>query len=177
MSRSLARVRGLGFIFWHARHEFYHALLGIAWAWIIREWWGEFNIKWIIISVFGSLLPDIEHLYYFIAHRTNDGYALQVIRALREHEWRLLTLFIEKGHKRNTNLAFHNIYVIFFLFLMATLCVVFDWNSWVVLIGAMIIHYLFDIADDIITLGYLNPNWKRWGRAKKRLQPVEIQKK
>jgi hypothetical protein len=174
MSKSFARVKGLGFILWHARHELYHALLGVAWAWVIREWWGEFNIKWILVSVFGSLVPDIEHLYYFIANRRHDGYALQVIRALREREWRLLTVFIEKGHKHNTNLAFHNIYVILFLFFVATVCVMFDWNSWVVLIGAMIIHYLFDIVDDIISLGYVNANWKRWGRAKKKLHPVKI---
>jgi hypothetical protein len=177
MRRSFVRVRGLGFILWHARHEFYHALLGVAWAWILREWWGQFNIIWVSLSIFGSLLPDAEHLYYFIAHRSNDAYALQVIKTLRKREWRLLTLFIEKGHKRNTNLAFHNIYVIFFLFLVATLCAINDWNSWVIVIGAMIIHYLFDIVDDIITLGYVNPNWKRWGKAKKQLQPIEIVKK
>jgi len=174
MSRSFARVRGLGFILWHARHEFYHVLLGITWAWILREWWGLFNIKWVVVSVFGSLLPDAEHLFYFFANRRNDEYTKQIIRALREHEWRLLTVFIEKGHKYNTNLAFHNIYVIFFLFFAATLCVIVDWRSWVVLIGAMIIHYLFDIFDDIITLGYVNPNWKRWGRARKHLQKVKI---
>ena len=36
----------------------------------------------------------------------------------------------------------------------------------VILFGAMIIHYIFDIADDLLSLGYINSNWKRWGRDK-----------
>jgi hypothetical protein len=168
MRRSFARVKGLGFIMWHARHELFHALLGIAWAWFLREQWGELNYKWVFLSIFGSLLPDAEHLYYFVAFRTKDSYALQVVRALKKREWRFLTVFIEKGHKHNTNLALHNIYIILLLFFIASICLMFDWNSWVVFIGAMIIHYLFDIVDDILTLGRVNPNWKRWGREKKK---------
>jgi len=169
MRRSFARVRGIGFIFWQARHEMFHALFGIAWAWLLREWWGEFKAKWVLLAIFGSLLPDAEHLYYFFVFRNKDRYAWQVNKGLRAHKWRFLAQFISEGHKNNTNLALHNIYIIALLFIGATIALLFDWNSWVVLIGAMIIHYLFDIVDDILTLGYVNPNWKRWGREKRRL--------
>jgi hypothetical protein len=163
MRRSLARVKGFGFIFWHARHLLYHVLLGLAWAWFLREWWHIFNSKWIIISVFGSLLPDTEHLLYFFTYGRKDAYTRNLRKFLWEHEWRVATLCVEKGHKNKTRLRFHNIYIIGLLLLLASLCFISDRNSWVVLFGAMVIHYTFDIFDDIITLGYINPNWKRWG--------------
>jgi hypothetical protein len=166
MNRSLARIKGIGFILWHARHLLYHALLGVAWAWFLRERWHEFSPKWLTLSVAGSLLPDAEHFYYFLTYGKKDAYTQKIFRAVKHHEWRFLTVFIESGHKYNTNLAFHNIYVVLILLLATSVCFLFDWNAWVVLFGAMIIHYLFDIGDDYITLGYLNSNWKRWGKRK-----------
>ncbi len=41
-----------------------------------------------------------------------------------------------------------------------------DWEVGVILFGAMILHYLFDIFDDFVQLGAVNTNWKRWGRKK-----------
>src|SRR5574341_1266502 len=57
MRRSVARIKGLGFVFWHARHEFFHVLIGLVWAWVLREVWGQFNPRWFWLSAFGSLLP------------------------------------------------------------------------------------------------------------------------
>ena len=160
MRRSLARVRGIGFILWHARHMFYHMLLGVVWAWILREWWSQFNPRWFIVSIFGSLLPDSEHLIYFLTYGRKDAYTRNIRAFLRNHQWRIVTVFIEKGHKHNTRLRFHNVYIILFLLALTTICLLFDWNSWVVLFGAMVIHYVFDIFDDFVTLGRINSNWK-----------------
>jgi hypothetical protein len=173
MRYSLARIKGIGFVLWHARHEFYHMLLGVAWAWFLRERWAEFNWSWLLLAIFGSLLPDSEHFLYFWTFGRKDEYSRQVKAFLKQREWRFLTIFIETGHKYNTDLAFHNIYVMLFLLVMTSVCFFFGSRIWVVLFGAMIIHYLFDIFDDIATLGYVNPNWKRWGRikVKKRVKP------
>ena len=65
MRRSVARIKGLGFILWQTRHMVYHVMLGLLWAWFLRERWGEFNPKWIAMAVVGSLLPDLDHLNYF----------------------------------------------------------------------------------------------------------------
>ena len=62
---------------------------------------------------------------------------------------------------------YHNIYVVIILALMAVIASFVDWQVGVVLFGAMVSHYLFDIADDVVQLGGMNPNWKRWGRPKK----------
>jgi hypothetical protein len=172
MRYPLARIKGLGFIMWHARHELYHALLGVAWAWFLREQWHEFSFRWLSISIFGSLLPDVEHLYYFFTYGKADEYSRQIVLSLKRRQWRFLATFIETGHKYNTDLAFHNIYVITALLLAALTGLFFGLRFWVILFGAMIIHYLFDIMDDIITLGHVNPNWKRWGRIHRKKKKI-----
>jgi hypothetical protein len=54
-----------------------------------------------------------------------------------------------------------------FLFGLACISFLVEMQTAVVLLGAMIIHYAFDIVDDYLSLGEVNPNWKRWGREKK----------
>jgi len=166
--RHILRIKGLGFIFWHAKHEIFHMLLGVTWAWILREVWGEFNGKWVLLAVWASLLPDAEHLLYWIDWGKQDPYVKQIKQFLKSHQWRLLTVHIEHGHKDLTELSYHNIYVVAFLFVLTFICFIFDWNAMVVVSGSMVIHYLFDIVDDMTTLGYLNVNWKRWGKGKKK---------
>src|SRR3990167_6838796 len=98
MRRSVARIKGLGFIVWHARHEFYHLLLGLAWAWFLRERWNEFNSRWIWWSLFASLLPDADHLLYFLLYGKRDWYSKTVRSLLKAGQWRNLVTFLENGH-------------------------------------------------------------------------------
>jgi len=167
MRQSVARLKGLGFILWHARHEFYHVLLGLVWAWFLREIWQQFNVRWITISVIGSLVPDIDHFFYFFFYGKKELYTKQIKKLLKNHEWRVLAKFIEGGHKYQTDLATHNFYFIVFLFLLAIGSFFYNWKVGVVLFGAMLTHYLFDVFDDVMMLGYVNVNWKRWWRPNK----------
>lgn len=168
MQKGVARIRGIGFIIWHARHEFYHILLGLLWAWFLRERWQEFNHKWIWLSLVGSLLPDLDHFFYFLGYGKNDTYTVQIKNFLKNRQWRALTQFIESGHKDNTNLSYHNYYFMIFLFISSILSSLYEWRVGVILFGAMLIHYVFDIGDDIIQLGTVNANWKRWGNGIKK---------
>jgi hypothetical protein len=167
MRQSVARLKGLGFILWHTRHEFYHVLLGLVWAWFLREIWQQLNAEWITISVLGSLLPDLDHFLYFFVYGRKDIYSKQVKSFFKNHEWRVLWKFLETGHKYQTDLATHNYYFMGFLLFLSVLSFFYNWKVGIVLFGAMIIHYLFDVFDDIITLGYININWKRWGKPNK----------
>lgn len=167
MRRSLVRVKGLGFIIWHAKHEFYHVLLGLVWAWFLREYWNQFNLRWIWFSLVGSLLPDIDHLFYFFTYGKRDWYGQQVLEFLRSRQWRTLAIFMENGHKNNTSLSYHNVYFMSGLLALSLVSFWVEWQLGVILFGAMVIHYAFDIFDDYLTLGYVNPNWRRWGRMKR----------
>ena len=158
------KIKGLGFILWQARHEFYHLLIGLVWAWFLREWWGEFRLRWVWFAIIGSLLPDLDHFIYFFTYGKHDWYTKQVKSFFRNREWRNLSSYVASGHKLNTELSYHNLYFVTLLFGMTLLSTFFDWQAGVILFGAMILHYIFDIFDDLIILGSLNPNWKRWGR-------------
>lgn len=166
MLRRFPRVRGLGFLMWQARHEFYHILIGLMWAWFLRERWNEFNAGWIAWAVFGSLIPDIDHAFYVFSYGKTDQYARDIRKFLRNRQWRMLTVFVESGHKHQTNLASHNIYVTALLIVLALCSSLIEWRVGLILFGAMTTHYIFDIVDDFVQLGTINPNWKRWGRQK-----------
>jgi hypothetical protein len=167
MRRSVARLKGLGFILWHTRHEFYHILLGLMWAWFLREIWQQFSVRWITVSIVGSLIPDLDHFFYFYIYGRKDMYSQQVKLFFKSREWRILWHFLETGHKYQTELATHNFYFMTVLLLLSLLSFSYDWKVGVILFGAMLIHYLFDMFDDVVTLGYLNVNWKRWRRPNK----------
>lgn len=166
MQKVFAKARGLGYIAWQSRHMAYHVMMGLLWAWFLRELWGEFNPKWIVTSVIGSLLPDIEHIVYFLGYGRKESYSQTVRRLIRGHHWREVFRFISTGHKKNTSLAYHNIYTVVGLIAFSVVAWKVDWQVGVVLFGAMVGHYIFDIIDDIVQLGRLNANWKRWGSGK-----------
>ena len=167
MKHKVARIKGLGFVLWHARHEFYHILLGLVWSWFLREQWGEFNVKWVWLAVFGSLLPDVDHLLFFFGYGREHDYTKHIIELLRKHEWRKFVVYVEHGHKYQTGLSYHNYYIVLVFLSIGVLSSFFDWQSGVVFFGAIVIHYIFDIFDDLMMLGEVNANWTRWGREKK----------
>ena len=146
----------------------YHVLLGLVWAWILRERWGEFNLGWIALAIAGSLLPDLDHLWYVWGYGKHDDYTVQIKEFLKSRQWRNLITFIERGHKQVTTLSSHSLYFMLILLGLGLASSLYSWEVGVILFGAMVIHYAFDIWDDILQLGSVNPNWKRWGRPKPR---------
>lgn len=157
-------VHGAGFILWQCRHMAYHVMLGLLWAWVLREVWNELNPLWIWTAAIGSVLPDIDHLNYWFGYGRNDPYTKAISVYFKKREWRELFLFIATRHKTNTSLAYHNIYVVGIFAALSAAAMALDWQIGVVLFGAIVSHYIFDIADDIVQLGELNVNWRRWGK-------------
>ena len=151
----MRRIKVAGYVFWQSRHMIYHVMLGLLWAWTLGGRWE--------IAVLGSLLPDVDHLNYFFRYGKNDTYTQQVFSHIKNRQWRMLFYVLATGHKFNTSLSYHNIYTVGVFLVLSVIASVIDWGSGVVLFGAMILHYLFDMVDDVIQLGSMNPNWKRWG--------------
>lgn len=164
--RSVARVKSVGWIIWHTKHEITHILFGLVWAWFLRELWGEFNPRWVWFSVGASVLPDIDHILYFYTYGKKDAFSVQTRFYLRHFQIRNLWNLWENGHKYNSGLATHNLFTVGGLFVLSIVSYFYEWQTAVVLFGAMLIHYGFDMVDDLIVLGSLNPNWKRLGRSR-----------
>lgn len=168
--RYVRPLKSLSRLVWYARHEFTHVLIGLVYAWFLREIWGEFNLRQILWSVFGSLLPDVDHFIYIFFYGRRDVYSLQVKQFLREGNLATLFSFLSRGHKENTNLWSHNVYIISFLLTAVFFSSRLDWQVGTILFGAMVLHFVFDIVDDLLILHSLNPNWKRWGRGRRRVR-------
>lgn len=143
----------------------FHVILGLLWAWFLRDHWMQFSRNsWMAIAIIGSILPDADHLFYFFTYGKNDVYTRSVFTLFKNGQWRVLTTFLESGHKHNTNLTFHNYYTAMSLTVVCFISFRFDWWAGVILFGSMVTHYAFDMVEDIVLLGHVNPNWKRWGR-------------
>lgn len=162
----LGGVKKVARITWYLKHETIHVLIGVSFAWVLREIWGQFSSNQLYLAIFGSLIPDLDHFVFFFFYGRKDPYSIQVKRFLRHGEVTSLASFMAEGHKENTNLWSHNIYNVGLLILGVVLCYQLDWKMGVVLLGSMVLHFIFDILDDLMILGTINPNWKRWGRPK-----------
>ena len=172
-------VKTVARITWYLKHETIHVLIGVAFAWFLREFWGEYSSKQLYLSIIGSLVPDLDHFIFFFFYGRKDPYSIQVKEFLRQGKISNLASFMAAGHKDNTNLWSHNIYNIGFLLLGVVFFYQLDWKMAVVLLGSMILHFVFDIIDDLVVLGTVNPNWKRWGRPRVvgSVDPFELKSK
>jgi hypothetical protein len=164
MRKSLVRIKGVGFLVWHGRHYLFHILYGLMWAWFLREIRHEFNTRWIVAAVTGSVIPDLDHMLYFTTYGKRDPYTRSIVKFLKTHQWRVLIRYIETGHKNQVSLTFHNFYSTAVVLGLTILSFVMGWHFWTFLFGAMVTHYVFDVVDDWLQLGRLNPNWRRLGR-------------
>ena len=162
--RKIRKVTKIPFLFWYARHELVHMLLGLVYIYILGQIWGEINRYQIFLAVFGSLLIDLDHVLYYIYYGRHDDYSKHVISLFRHGNLKTLFGFLKDNHKDNTNLMTHNIYfvVIFTGLLLASFW--YDWKARTIVFGAIVIHLIFDMVDDIWMKGRLNENWMRWGR-------------
>lgn len=164
------RLKRVGKIIWHTKHELFHIVLGVSWMLVLNVHWQQMTYMWILLAVIGSLIPDIDHLIYFFTYGKKDQYTKDVFSFIRRKQWRGLVMFLEAGHKHNTNLAFHNIYVVMALISSTYIVYTHEYRVGTILLGAMVTHFLFDIAEDVILLGSINKNWMRFGRPKKYLR-------
>ncbi len=166
------KIWGIGYLFWHARHMVYHLLLGAVWMWVVQDQTAIFSPSLLFVSLLGSIFPDVEHLLFFFTYGKRDAYTAWVKTYVKHRDWRVLIRFLEKGHKYNTKLRFHNIYIVGILIGAAALFFRVHFYGGFIFTGAMLIHYCFDIMDDLATLGKLNKNWYRWGKTIKKNNPA-----
>ena len=165
------KIRGLWNIIWLCRHYFGHFLVGLTYAWILREVWAQLSVKYIFWSLVGSTWIDLDHFLYAVSYGRHDWYGRQFRQFLKQGQIRQWIAFVSNKHKHLTGLMTHNIYFIVFFILFSVASFYFDWKLGVVLFGAKVLHLVFDLVEDLIVLGYLNENWKHW-RKKSTTKPI-----
>lgn len=140
--------------------------MGLVYAWFLRELWNEFSLWYGFLAIIGSLAIDLDHAFYMFFYGRHEPYAQEARKILKAGQIGTFFRFMRDNHKHNTSLASHNIYFIAFFTIVSILAAQFDLKSAVAFFGAIVLHLIFDICDDIWVLGYLNENWKRLRRKK-----------
>jgi hypothetical protein len=116
----------------------------------------------------GSLLPDVEHIYYHLILNRKKPYSREIKVLLKNREIGNLIKFLEENHKKSSFLPFHHVFVAGMALLATLNAFIYGREGTVVFLGAITLHYLLDIGDDVMMLGKLNPNWTRgWWRIKR----------
>lgn len=165
MRKAFGKIRGFGYLFWHGRHMFYHLLLGCLWMWVVQEGTGIYSTHLLFVSLLGSVFPDFEHLLFFATYGKKDAYTAWVKSYVKHGDWRVLVRFLEKGHKFNTKLQFHNVFILALCCCMTGVFYQVRMPAGYVFFGSMSLHFIFDIFDDLGKFGRLNKNWFRWGKS------------
>ena len=160
------KIKRVPFVIWYSKHEITHLLIGLVFAWILREVWGVFSFYYVFLAAVGSLVIDVDHLLSFFTYGRKDWYAQEVRRILRQGQIGTLLRFWRDNHKHNTGLASHNVYVLAGFLVLAAVSTQFDWKASVIFFGAIFLHLVFDMFDDYWALGHLNDNWKHLRRNK-----------
>lgn len=144
---------------WHAKHMVTHFLLGTGWYLIIDAIMPDVKPVHLLLALFASVFPDIEHLYYWFLKKPHTTYAAQIIKLIRTRKIVELVQFVAHKHKFETFLPFHHIVtpIVGTIFCISALRT--DRTTTAVFMGAFILHYVFDIVEDFVLLRRLNPNW------------------
>lgn len=172
--RYFSKIKRVPYLLWYSRHMLVHILIGMIYAWFLRELWGNFSFKNIIVAVIGSVIIDVDHFIYYFTYGRNEQYAQEVRKFLKQGLIGTYIRYCSANHKRNTSLLTHNVFILLFFIFLSGISFYYDWYARIVFFGAIVLHLIYDVVDDLWTLGYVNENWKRL-RLKKRIKaPIEL---
>lgn len=149
-------------ITWVANHHIVHLLLGYCWYVVASQWVGQRSGWYLFLALLGSELPDIEHILYFYIFGKQDTYSKIVRDFFKKRQLGDLAKYVKNNHKHGLELRFHSAYWAVIIIAMAYAALWTDSRSLFVLLGAVAVHYVFDMVDDLLFLGRLNANWKRF---------------
>lgn len=142
--------------------------MGVFWTIFLSRIDSSVTTRLIPLALVGSLLPDVEHIYYHMILNRKKPYAREIKLLLKNREVRNLVKFLESNHKTVSYLPFHHVFVALIALLATLNAFIYGREGTMVFLGAISLHYFFDIGDDVITLGKLNPNWTRgWRRLRR----------
>lgn len=156
----MKRIWRTRLILWHSKHELTHLIIGVGWTYLLVKYLGFTHYPTIYLALFGSLLPDIEHVYHIFVGSRGTLYSTTVRKHLRKRQLASIARLMETNHK-DIYLPLHNVFWMLGLSLLTFLFYYSDHYSLMIVISSMVLHYAFDLVDDIYKLRRFNPNWFR----------------
>jgi hypothetical protein len=118
------------------------------------------DLTLLAVAIFCSFLPDIDHFIYIFTYGKDSEYGSEANQLIKSGQWTELKLYAKTKHKELTGLFSHNIgmaFISLFLFFLFT----YFLHKPISAVASLAIfsHFLYDIVEDKVLLGKLNPNW------------------
>jgi hypothetical protein len=127
---------------------------------IAKSYFPEYPISILLVfSLIGSIIPDVDHLFYLFIYGRQDSYAKTVRQHLSSHQYSQAIDYCRTHHKNNFFILSHNLLTPIFVFLIFFYFVFPDHPILSALSLAILSHFIFDILEDLLVHGHLNPNW------------------
>ena len=107
--------------------------------------------KTLVLSLFGSWLPDIDHFIFFYIYGRNNEYSKIVRAFLRQFRLKEFASFAQNNHKELTGLYSHNLastFIAALIFFVLALDV-HGYKS-VTFALAITMHFIYDIVEDLL---------------------------
>ena len=146
-------------------HTLIHLTWGV-WAFLVVDFcvnWQLNFITGISVALVASIVPDIDHFLFILGYGKGTEYARKARTAYRNHGVQGFAEYCKKNHKNNVGLWSHNYWVGVLLLPILTWASMKDHSLMTVFVLAWIFHYIFDMLEDMLFFGKINPNWKLGG--------------
>jgi len=139
-------------------HYVFHLALGLVVFGISYDDTSK-RISLLYICLVASIIPDFDHFFYYYLYGSKTEYAKIIKQYLRSRQIRAYLSFCKSNHKSLTGLYSHNLLTPLLAFFVYS----FLWNRNNIMLSAFFLsfalHFLFDMFEDFVSLGKLNPNW------------------
>lgn len=110
------------------------------------------------LALIGAFLPDLDHLIFIFGYGRRTNYASRLRKFLLDLQFKQLTEFAASNHKLNYGIYSHNIAVP--LALLVVFALVKSTHPKLSLLCISLAgHFVYDMLEDLLFLGKLNPNW------------------
>ncbi len=142
-------------------HMTIHVLLGIICGLLVERLYpSEEAKKLVLIGVLGNIFPDGDHLLYWFYYGRKTEYSKMVKQLLRKFKLRGVWRFCTNNHKELTSLYSHNLAAPLLTFVPFLYFQNNDTHIYLqIFLLSWTVHYIYDILEDLLMLGHLNPNW------------------
>ena len=141
-------------------HEYFHLSFGlIAYLVTLSIFPGADMTTTLFLAVIASFLPDFDHLLAVYFYARSTAYSTAIRSHLNRYDLPGAIEHIRRHHKSNHFILSHNLLtptVFSFLFIFF---VKRDSPEVSVFCLSFALHFVFDVIEDLLTLGRLNPNW------------------
>ena len=140
-------------------HGEIHLFLGIVTALVAYTVTGADLLLLLIVSIIGAFLPDIDHIFYLFFYGRKSKYASEARSILLKQGVIKYIEYCKVNHKNNTEIKSHNVLVVLGLMGVSLYFGFVNDPIWLAFFISNTLHFVFDMAEDLLFFGKLNGNW------------------